>query len=65
MKDYEFDTNIRIFCTNNASQLCMDNMSQEIKRHQILNFIQFVCNYAGNEAIKSTRDVFSLTHDEN
>ena len=54
MKDDKFDFNARTFCDNNTSQLCVDNMSQEIKRCQFLKFIQFVHDCVGNDAIAST-----------
>ena len=52
IKDDTFDVSTRMFCANNASQLCVDNMSQEIKRYQFLMFVQFVRNYVSNETIK-------------
>ena len=64
MKDDKYGINARIFYTNNVSQLRVDSISQEIKRYQFLTFIQFVHNYVGNEAIKSTRDLFVLIHDD-
>ena len=60
----KFDANARTLYASNESHLCVVNISQEMKRHKILNFIQFVRNYVGNESIKSIQYLYLLTHDE-
>ena len=64
MNDNEFYNDASTFYNNNESQLHADFFFQELKNNRFFAFFKFVHNYVGNTAMKETKNMFSLTHDE-